>query len=110
MLLGVRLVFTLEGKAFPLSAFDCENPTNIVTQQLPKDCQVQHDPVPDTPPEVPTENYSIVQQVEYYEFQAKFCQMTLSRHLYDCVWKSHIRLAAASEIHRPVDTSIEQCA
>ena len=81
ILLWVRLVFTLEGKAFPLSAFDCENPSSIITQQLPKDCQVKHDDsTTDKTPKAPAEDYSIVKQVDHYKFQATLCQVFRTRH------------------------------
>ena len=55
-------------------------------------------------------NYMIIQEATYFEYPATLCTVHRSREYYDCVWRSHVRVAAPAEIYQKETVPVEQCA
>ena len=79
-----------------LDAFDCDEPEDIITQSIPNSCSA--DAAEEKEPEERQE-YTILQKVPTFEYPATLCTLRRSRHYYDCVWASHIRIAAPAKIY-----------
>ena len=97
-----------------LRAFDCERPTEVMAQAIPEGCSVlsgeEKEKTATVLPEVPRLEYAIVQEVTSFVFTATLCTIRRSRLYFDCVWKSHARVAAPPEVYRPIDVPVSTCA
>ena len=84
-------------QAYCLNAFDCDKPEDVLTQIIPHGCSVKT--TDGTDPDTNTmskQDYTILQKVVTFEYPATLCTLCRSRHYYDCVWKSHVRIAQDS--------------
>ena len=91
---------------YRLDAFDCDEPEDIITQSIPESCSA--DTAEEKEPEERQE-YTILQKVPTFEYPATLCTLRRSRHYYDCVWASHIRIAAPAKIYAQENLRIEEC-
>ena len=55
-------------------------------------------------------NYTVIQEATYFEHPATLCTVHRSREYYDCVWHSHVRVAAPAEVYHKETMPVEQCA
>ena len=99
-------------QVYKLEAFDCDDPEEVVTQSIPHSCSVKsldgsHLTV--EPESNPKNNYIILQQVSSFEYPAVMCAVRRSCYYYDCVWKSHVRVAAPPEVYQSETIQIHDC-
>ena len=55
------------------------------------------------------QDYTILQKVTAFEYTATLCNFRRSRHYYDCVWKSHVRVTAPAKIYSQENLHMEEC-
>ena len=91
---------------YRLDAFDCDEPEDIITQSIPNSCSA--DTEEEKEPEEKQE-YTILQKVPTFEYSATLCTLRRSRHYYDCVWASHIRIAAPPKIYEQENMRMDEC-
>ena len=48
-------------------------------------------------------------KVPTFEYAATLCILRSSRHYYDCVWKSHVKVAGPANIHAQETLLTEEC-
>ena len=92
--------------SYRLDAFDCDEPEDTITQSIPSSCSA--DAAEETEPEEEQE-YTILQKVPTFEYPAILCTLRRSRHYYDCVWASHIRVTAPPKIYEQENMRMEEC-
>ena len=82
--------------SYRLDAFDCYEPEDIITQSIPESCSAEtaEEKEPDD-----RQKYTILQKVPTFEYAATLCTLRRSQHYYNCVWASHIRIAAPTKIY-----------
>ena len=86
--------------SYRLDAFDCDEPEDVITQSIPESCAADTVGLEDTEKEPEDrQEYTILQKVPTFEYAATLCTLRRSRHYYDCVWVSHIRIAAPAKIY-----------
>ena len=56
------------------------------------------------------QNYTILQEVATLDYPATLCIVHRSRGYYDCVWKSHVRIAAPAAIYQQESVPVSECA
>ena len=85
---------------YRLDAFDCDEPEDGVTQSIPEGCAVETKEQEDLEMESEArQDYTILQKVATFDYAATLCTLLKSRHFYDCVWKSHVRIAAPAKVY-----------
>ena len=97
-------------QAYRLNTFDCDKPEDVLTQSIPQGCTVRTSD--DTDPDTNTaskQDYTILQKVATFEYPATLCTLRRSRHYYDCVWKSHVRIAAPAKIYQHETLQVHEC-
>ena len=100
-------------QAYKLEAFDCDNPEEVVTQSIPHSCSVKSLGKPHLTVETesnPKHDYTILQRVLSFEYPALMCVVRRSGYHYDCVWKSHVRVAAPPEDYQRETIQVHDCA
>ena len=58
----------------------------------------------------PKQEYTILQQVATFEYPATLWTLCRSCSYYDCVWKSHVRIAAPAMVYRHETIQVHECA
>ena len=84
--------------SYRLDAFDCDEPEDVITQSILESCAADTAGLEEKEPE-DRQEYTILQKVPTFEYAATLCTLRRSRHYYDCVWASHIRIAAPAKIY-----------
>ena len=71
---------------YSFSSYDCDRPVNVFTQALPEKCssETPEDEPDHTAKEVPKEVYGILQEVDYFWYNATLCIVKRSRFYYNC--------------------------
>ena len=96
--------------SYRLDAFDCDEPEDIVTQSIPKSCAVDAEENEDMEKESEDrQDYTILQKVPTFEYTATLCTLYRSRHYYDCVWASHVRIAGPAKVYWHETLRVDQC-
>ena len=81
-------------KAYRFDAFDCEEPEDVLTQSIPHRCSMKALDGKELDTNTASkQDYTILQRVATFEYSATLCTLRRSRSYYDCVWKSHVRIA-----------------
>ena len=97
-------------KSYRLNAFDCGKPEDVITQSIPESCAVKTKEEADADiSSVARQDYTILQKVATFEYPATLCTLRRSRHFYDCVWKSHVRIAAPAKIYMHEPLQVHKC-
>ena len=96
--------------SYQLEAFDCDKPQDIITRSIPSSCN------PEIGGELETNNngevlqdYTILQKVLTFEYSATLCTLRRSRQYFNCVWKSHARIAAPAKIYAQETLRVDEC-
>ena len=55
------------------------------------------------------QDYTILQKVATFEYPATLCTLRRSRHFYDCIWKSYVRIAAPAKIYMHEIMQVHEC-
>ena len=85
---------------YHLNAFDCDKPEDVMTQSIPESCTVETKEESDVDLDSEArQDYTILQKVATFQYAATLCTLCKSRHFYDCVWKSHMRIAAPPQFY-----------
>ena len=85
---------------YRLDTFNCDEPEDVVTQSIPESCAVETEEQKDVEKEFEArQDYTVLQKVPTFEYAATLCTLRRSRHYYNCVWASHIRIAAPAKIY-----------
>ena len=96
--------------SYHLDAFDCDQPEDIVTQSIPESCTMgTKEPEDDEEESEGRQDYTILQKVPTFEYKATLCSLRRTRHYYDCVWASHIRIAAPPKVYAHKTLRVDQC-
>ena len=97
-------------ETYKFSAFDCDTPEDVVTQSIPRGCSVEQSPT-DTHRDdsSPRQEYTVLQRVASFEYNATLCTVRRSRNYYDCVWASHVRIAIPPIIYQQVTLEVYEC-
>ena len=97
-------------KHIPFDAFDCDELEYVVTQNILQGCTVKttEDPDSDTN-SAARQDYTILQKVATFKYPATLCTIRRSHHFYDCVWKSHVRIAAPTKIYMHKNLQVHEC-
>ena len=94
-----------------LEAYDCVEPEEATAYPIPQQCLKPKEPVsPMTFSGAKRQNYTIIQEATSFEYPATLCTVHRSREYYDCVWQSHIRVAAPAKIYQRETMPVEECA
>ena len=99
-------------EAYRFAAFNCDTPEEVVTQSIPKGCSVEQ-PTANIQQEYnnsPKQEYTVLQKVSTFEYNATLCTVRRSRNYYDCVWASHVRIAAPPMVYQQVTLRVHECA
>ena len=84
---------------YHLEAYDCNEPEEIRVYPTPPQCpEIKGLVSPSTLSKTKQQNYTILQEVTTFEYPATLCIVHRSRAYYDCVWRSHVRVAAPAKI------------
>ena len=95
---------------YRLDAFDCDEPEDVITQSIPDSCAVEAEEQEDVDKEFETkQDYTILQKVPTFKYAATLCTQHRSQHYYNCVWVSHIRVAAPAKIYTQEVLQIDEC-
>ena len=98
-------------KAYHLEAYDCSEPEDAIVYHIPQQCPEKEERI--SLPELSgtmRQNYTIIQEVATFDYLATLCIVHRSREYYDCVCKSHVRIAAPAAIYQPEDVPVSECA
>ena len=96
--------------SYRLDAFNCDQPEDVVTQSIPESCNTETEgPEDDEVEPEGRHDYTILQRVLTFEYPATLCNLHRSRHYYDCVWKSHVRVAAPAKIYAQETLPMNEC-
>ena len=96
--------------SYCLDAFNCDQPEDVVTQSIPESCNTDNEePEEDKMEADNRQDYTILQKVTTFEYPAMLCNLRRSQHYYDCVWKSHVRVAAPARIYVQETLRTEEC-
>ena len=96
---------------YHLEAYDCNEPEDTVVYPILQQCpEMKELASPSTLSRTKRQNYMIIQEVTSFEYPATLCIVHRSREYYDCVWQSHVRVAAPAEIYQKETVSVEECA
>ena len=99
-------------QAYELKAFDCDNSEEVVTQRIPHSCSVKSldgSHLTEEPESKPKHDYTILQWVSSFEYPVVLCAVRRSRYYYDCVWRSHVRVAAPPEVYQSETIQVHDC-
>ena len=95
---------------YQMEAFDCDEPQDIVTRSIPKSCNPEEEDEQETSlEEVALEDYTILQKVVNFEYNATLCTLRRSRQHFDCRTYSHVRIAAPARIYAQETMRVEDC-
>ena len=97
---------------YSFSSYDCDRPANVFTQALPGKCcsETPEDEPDHIAKEVQKVVYGILQEVNYFQYNAILCTVKRSRFYYNCATNSHTRMVKPPEISRPVPIGVAECA
>ena len=96
--------------SYRLEAFNYDHLEDVVTQSIPESCNTDNEePEEDKMEADSRQDYTILQKVTTFEYTATLCNLRRSRHYYDCVWKSHVRVAAPAKIYVQETLRTEEC-
>ena len=88
-------------EAYRFVVFGCEKPEDILTQSIPHGCSVKAlDGETQDTNMAPKQEYTILQWVATFEYPVTFCMLCRSCNYYDCLWKSHVRIAAPAMVYQ----------
>ena len=84
-----------------LEAYNCNEPEDTVVYPIPQQCpEIKELASPSTLSGTKRQNYTIIQEVTTFDYPATLCIVHRSREYYDCVWQSHVRVAAPAKIYQ----------
>ena len=96
---------------YHLEAYDCNEPEEIVVYPIPQQCPEMKGLVsPSTLSGTKQQNYTIIQEVTTFDYPATLCIVHRFREYYDCVWQSHVQIAAPAKIYQRETVPVEECA
>ena len=96
--------------SYCLDAIDCDQPEDLVTQSIPESCNTENEEPEDNEMEAESrQDYTILQKVTAFEYTATLCNLPRSRHYYDCIWKSHVRVAAPAKTYAQETLRTDEC-
>ena len=89
------------------AAWDCENPRTVKAMALPEECGTASTDSGRMEGEM--RHWKVLQDTEYFQYQATACTMRRSKLTFSCAWKSHFVLAFPPETYRKVRTQVGDC-
>ena len=96
---------------YHLEAYDCSEPEEIKVYPTPLQCpEIKRLTSPSTLGTTKRQNYTILQKASTFDYPATLCIVYRSRAYYDCVWKSHVRIAAPGKVHQRETVPVEEFA
>ena len=95
--------------SYHLDAFDCDQPEDVVTQSIPESCNTENKEPEEDEMEADIQDYTILQEVTSFQYTATLCNLRRSQHYYNCVWKSHVRVAAPARNYVQETLRTEEC-
>ena len=98
-------------EAYDFDAFDCDKQEDVLTQSNPHGCSLNALDGKDLHTNTtPKQEYTILKKVATFEYPATLCTLRRSRNYYDCVWKSHVRIAAPPMVYQQEILQVHECA
>ena len=96
---------------YQLEAYDCNEPEDTMAYPIQQQSLKIKEPVsPAKFSGTKRQNYTIIQEAIPFEYPATLCTVHRSREYYNCVWRSHVRVAAPAKIYQRETIPVEECA
>ena len=94
-----------------LEAYNCNDPESAIVYHTPQQCpKMKERASTSTLSGATRQNYTIIQEGTTFDYPAILCIVHRARAYYDCVWKSHVRVAAPAKIYQRETVPVEECA
>ena len=94
-----------------LEAYDCNKPESTIVYHTPQQCpKMKEWASTSTLSKATRQNYTIIQEGTTFDYPAILCIVHRARAYYDCVWKSHVRVAAPAKIYQWGTRPVDECA
>ena len=107
---GLREKKVAAQETYHLEAYDCSKPEDAIIYNIPQNCLAKERILLPELSRTTRQNYTILQEVATFDYPATLCIVHRSGGYYDCVWKSHVRIAALAAIYQREDVPASECA
>ena len=98
---GLREKRVASQETYRLEAYDCSEPEDAIVYNIPQKCSAKEEQILLLElSRTMQQNYTILQEVATFDYPATLCIVHRSGGYYDCVWKSHVRIAAPAAIYQ----------